>query len=155
MKREIKFRGKKVQMRGSMDTSEAGEFVFGSYVWDGYEHFIITDENIEWCVDPETVGQAFDFGDREDNKLYPGDIIKTIHTRTIDNGENDPFGMPKAEEYEKIGLLEYHRGYTFGPRLRWKKGHMMIPNTSTLWRMKAVKIGNRWDNPDLLEGGYE
>ncbi|MGC6586560.1 YopX family protein [Paenibacillus sp. Dod16] len=151
--RDYKFRGKRI---------DNGEWVYGD---------LMTGKNpsITWwkpvgeqsyeidCadVDPETVGQVFDFGDKEENELYPGDIIKTVHTRASENASSDdPFSNTATgyEEYEKVGLIEYHRGYTFGPRLRWKKGHMMIPNTSTLWRMKAVKLGNRWDNPDLLEG---
>jgi hypothetical protein len=150
MKREIKFRGKRI---------DNGEWVYGSYTHcrdvEGNSSIIPFRANYHVPVDPETVGQVFDFGDKDDNELYPGDIIKTVHTRASENAPtDDPFSDTATgyEEYEKVGLIEYHRGYTFGPRLRWKKGHMMIPNTSTLWRMKAVRIGNRWDNPDLLEG---
>ncbi|MCA4755563.1 hypothetical protein H8Z60_23850 [Mycolicibacterium fortuitum] len=86
MKREIKFRGKKVQMRGSMDTSEAGEFVFGSYVWDGYEHFIITDENIEWCVNPETVGQYTGQPDRNSKEIYEKAMVLITGTQELGGG---------------------------------------------------------------------
>jgi hypothetical protein len=88
--------------------------------------------------------------DQDETVLYSGDIVKTIHTRTSETGDADPFANVGYEEYEKIGVLEYYHGYQFGPRLRWKKGHMMIPNTSTLWRMKAKRLGNIYEHPYLL-----
>lgn len=96
-----KFRGKKVQMRGSMDTSEAGEFVFGGYVWDGFEHYIITNENIEWSVDPTTLGQITGLKDIEQfeqpKELYTSDIV-SMHRFLFDGDEY---------EDEIIGVLEY------------------------------------------------
>jgi len=142
--REIKFRGKRI---------DNGEWVYGHYIVQpmslgGMGHYIF-DGEYEYRVDPETVGQIFPFKGADEKELYPGDIVKTQHVRSVD-GEGDALSNVAYEEYEKIGVLEYHCGYTFGPRLRWKKGHMIIPNTSTLWRMKAVKIGNIYDNPELL-----
>ncbi|MEK5166008.1 hypothetical protein NYE69_27180 [Paenibacillus sp. FSL R5-0527] len=146
--RDYKFRGKRV---------DNGEWVYGYLIKDESGEVNIVNNygtSYSWDeVDPETVGQIFPFKDSEESELYPGDIIKTIHTRASEDvSSDDPFSntAPGYEEYEKIGFLEYYQGYNYGPRLRWKKGHMMIPNTSTLWRMKAVKIGNRFDNPDLL-----
>jgi hypothetical protein len=127
MKREIKFRGKKVQMRGSMDTSETGEFVFGSYVWDGYENFIITDENIEWCVDPETVGQYTGLSDRNGKDIYEGDITK-----------------------DKRGLVEY---VIFGDWSFRVKGETGIYYKHDLYECEV--IGNIYEHRHLLEGGYE
>ena len=149
--REYKFRGKRV---------DNGEWVIGYLIGND----VIVGNIVEWddqyfCtefwrkVDPETVGLIFPLKDIWENELYPGDIVKTVHTRASEDASSgDPFSntAPGYEEYEKIGFLEYYQGYVFGPRLRWKKGHMMIPNTSTLWRMKAIKMGNRFDNPNLL-----
>ncbi|MDQ0091645.1 hypothetical protein J2T12_005085 [Paenibacillus anaericanus] len=151
--REYKFRGKSVEPLAGDSQWLIGFGVHVAELSDGGKEYWLYTENGTYQVNPETVGQVFDVGDKEENELYPGDIIKTFHTRslTAEDG-NDPFSsMQQIEEYEKIGSLEYYRGYNFGPRLRWKKGHMMIPNTSTLWRMKAIKLGNRWDNPELLE----
>ncbi|MCY9530561.1 hypothetical protein M5X04_14660 [Paenibacillus alvei] len=145
----IKFRGQPIEDYGDI------KWFYGSAILDYEEKLAYIDAPGQGLVPVtwDTVGQIFDFGDREGGELYPGDIVKTIHTKLVDDGiDTDPFCMGQVEEYEKIGLLEYHCGYSFGPRLRWKKGHMMIPNTSTLWRLKAVKLGNKWDNPDLLKG---
>lgn len=152
MNRPIKFRGISIEPLVGDDQWVYGFGVHKVQYTDGSESYHLYTDNGDYEVDPETVGQVFDFGDKNEEELYPGDIIKTTHTKTV-GGETEigPFGMPQVEEYKKIGVLDYYRGYTFGPRLRWRKGHMMIPNTSTLWRMKAIKIGNIYDNPELLE----
>lgn len=153
MSRLIKLRGKSTEPLVGDDQWLYGFGVHVVELADGGEEWWLYTENGTFQVDPETVGQIFDFGDRDGGELYPGDIVKTIHTKLVDDGiDDDPFCKGQVEEYEKIGVLEYHRGYTFGPRLRWRKGHMMIPNTSTLWRMKAVKIGNIYENPELIGG---
>ncbi len=151
--RDYRFRGKSIEPLVSVDQWVYGFGVSVVKLTSGKSQcWMYTDGGV-YEVDPETVGQIFPFKDSEESELYPGDIIKTIHTRASEDvSSDDPFSntAPGYEEYEKIGFLEYYQGYNYGPRLRWKKGHMMIPNTSTLWRMKAVKIGNRFDNPDLL-----
>jgi hypothetical protein len=138
MKHEIKFRGKKVQMRGSMDTSEAGEFVFGSYVWDGYEHFIITDENIEWCVDPETVGQYTDYYGLE---FYDGSIISVACDCDSEYGCTHPDGkyLVVWDEDTAGYALKSIRNGRLHPLDEYGVENMQV-------------IGDRWDNPDLLEG---
>lgn len=142
--RDFMFRGKRV---------DNGEWVYG-YFWRNAGGSFIQ----SWLgnvyggiheVKFDTVGQYFGIKDFKDNDLYPGDVIKTKHTRTI---EED---WPNIEFYEKVGQLEYHHGYNFGPRLRWNKGHMMIPNTSTLWRLKSELVGNIFDNPELINGGIK
>lgn len=149
MSRLIKFRGQPIEDYGPV------KWFYGSAIMNYADKLAYIEADGQGTVPViwDTVGQIFDFGDREGNELYPGDVVRTIHTKMAgDDTNEDPFDMPQHEEYEKIGVLEYHCGYSFGPRLRWKKGHMMIPNTSTLWRMKALKIGNIYEHPHLLKG---
>lgn len=127
MQREIKFRGKRV---------DNGEWVYGdlmtgknpSITWwkptsnDSYE--------IDCAdVDPLTVGQYTGKNDIEGNELYGGDI-------TIDE-----FGR-KSLIYWDDKLARF----VFQEHKKKTKYYLAIEH------LKVKKIGNSWDNPELLGG---
>jgi len=131
--REIKFRGKRI---------DNGEWVywnqFGEYTKPFMSGHDLHSHVSEMDVIHETVGQLFQ------DDFYKGDVIQTEHEKIV-KGEYD------SNKYNKVGVLEYYKGYKFGWRIRWKRGHMMIENTMQLGRMKAKRLGNIFDNPELLE----
>lgn len=140
--REIKFRGKRVY---------CGDWVYGSYFYDGKRHYIITDivdkehaiyghysnkVNL-YIVDPETVGQYTGIKDDNDKKIYKDDIIR-IRESEFDDWE--------------VYQVKYH-------------GHRDYPAFDTEPTIDCdcngisyataccniEKIGNIFDNPELLE----
>ncbi|CAM3850658.1 MULTISPECIES: YopX family protein [Paenibacillus] len=128
MKREIKFRGKRI---------DNGEWVYGMPAFNrdctGIDKIEEPMKAGGICrlVDPETVGQYTGKKDIEGNELYDGDI-------TID------------EFYRKSIIYWSEKMARFAFRENRKKTEFYL----VIEHLKVKKIGNRWDNPDLLEGGY-
>ena len=138
--REILYRGKPVT-----DTYDeyAGEYLFressfvhGSLVFYGKRPIIVgevveTDPeyvNLAWwvMVKPETVGQYTGLNDREDVKIFEGDIVRNVHTGA----------------FKRIAFSH-------------KSGYVMVDEKnfichSEFWGEYKV-IGNIHDNPELLE----
>ena len=131
MKREIKFRGKRI---------DNGEWVYGHYatskilLLEEIDHIIIVDGYTAVSVDPETVGQYTGQAD-----FYAGDIAKS----------------PRGS----IGIIAWHDswcGFYFKTILSPNEDGVLTRawQSVPLWNdlPSCLKLGNRWDNPDLLEG---
>lgn len=134
--REIFFRGKR---------ADNGEWVFGGYAKCNNRHYILTDIALigkEWAfknveVIPETVGQYTGFTGKNGKKIFEGDIIRT----SVYYGNE--IGVIRRGEYDV-----YSR-YVFGGYYCVDKTSALIEWTSSSWRCEV--IGNKWDNPELLE----
>lgn len=139
--REILFRAK-----GNSGFA-SGKWIYGDYLrnfWteNGNEHGIrpIDRDTGGYCeVDPETVGQYTGLTDMEGNKIFEGDIVRSIYSKmpyVVCFGEytyTDDYG----DEQTACGWYNIENGgYTtpFGSPCNW-----------------AVIIGNIHDNQELME----
>lgn len=127
------YRGKRI---------DTGEWVYGSYTHCRDEKGNITIIPLR-CnyfvpVDPSTVGQYIGRGDRDSNALFDGDIVKSPHGA--------------------IGIISWHLSWcafyfktVLGVNEEGKLVRVM--SSVPLWNDadKYLKLGNRWDNPELLE----
>ena len=134
--REIFFRGKRV---------DNGEWVLGYYCPCVFGNFpaepaiIDADElkNGKWApvkVIPETVGQYTSFTDKNGKRIFEGDIVRFDY---VDDDGNDA-----AEDF----LISYKKGAFFARQL----GNIKCPSNILHIKQRCV-IGNKWDNPELLE----
>ena len=138
--REILFRGKRI---------EDGEWVYGDYCGicrvecnDGnfvYRHLIhrSNDEPL-YMVDPETVGEYTGLTDKNGKKIFEGDIVRyrpeywcepqqSVVEYYADKWNYPAFDL-KEHDYEVNGLQCAH-----------EEG------------IGLKVVGNKWDNPELLE----
>lgn len=139
--REILFRGKR----------HNGEWYYGSYLflnvpsydWKGDArgkaepvHYIINEKDINYAVDPSTVGQFTGLTDKNRKKIFEGDIIK--HYNRDDN--------PAAFD---VGMIFWDT-----KKCRWLRTAQKCNYNPEVWSSCAknyVVIGNIHDNPELLE----
>lgn len=119
--REILFRGK----------TDKGEWVYGYYVetlrynnlhwiWDGKEYV---------KIDPETIGQYTGLTDKNGNKIFEGDILKS--------------------SWETI-LTIFYDEISSSYRVKTSTGHEREPSYYGIDKWEV--IGNIHDNPKLLKG---
>lgn len=132
--REILFRGKSV---GCMST---GKWVFGYYkrernFGDEYRDYIQETSVWNYAVDPDTVGQFTGLLDKNGNKIFEGDILHGL------------YGDMLVYFGEIIG---YGMGFMWKPVIEDGKWESI-----TGFVDEYEVIGNKWDNPELLEGGVE
>ena len=123
--REYKFRGK---------TKATGEWVYGDLLHVNNRMFIIPNINVDDIdigkleVDPETVGQYTGLFDKNGNELWESDIIENEHK-------------------ERYLIVWGSTG--FNAALDGSK--KAIYSANEYWFKSCKKIGNKWDNPELLK----
>lgn len=145
--REILFRGKRI---------DNGEWVYGAYYkqrqYYGDEReidcIITTNDVLSNDLDldyeeviPETVGQYTGLCDKNGNKIFEGDILKTINT--------------KREKFAVVGFGNFVDENNDDEYLGFYIEFDGIRTTITQLEMEEVKdrfevIGNIHDNPELL-----
>lgn len=134
--RNIKFRGK-------TGTTEGKKWVYGylykikSFFSEDYQYFIKNEHLQETSVDEDTIGQYTGLKDRNMKEIYEGDIVKFR------------FKEDREEFPDLIGYIEYQS--TFAAfRIMSNQGSFKIDITEIKF---IEKIGNIYDNPELLEKG--
>lgn len=125
--REILFRAKRVYN---------GEWIYGDLltptdIMDIYEISKNTGMGDRYDIDPETIGQFTGLTDKNGNKIFEGDIVKFEHP-----AYDDTF----------TGVVEYQI-CEVGFVLKDGQDFELISYASDCYEV----IGNKWDNPELLE----
>ena len=146
--REILFRGKKVT---------DGEWTYGYYIQvedflDDKRHDLIfeidsvayPDNEIVGSneISPETLGQYTGLTDKNDTKIFEGDIVKV-------DDDFDTFGKMAGE----IREVWFKDG---GFRLKPKYASSIARGDRGYWLEDGADyevIGNVWDNPELIRSG--
>lgn len=125
--REILFRGKRV---------DNGEWVEGNLFVPDEGHDAPTQicfgtniVQISYDVDPETVSEFTGLRDKNGKRIFEGDIVKAR-----------PFLPPFEVIYENVEL-----------KIRNEYGNILLPQQEAINWTEAQVIGNKWDNPELLE----
>lgn len=150
--REYKFRGK--------DT-ETEEWLYGNLIGDD----VIVGEIVDWddeyfCtefwrkVDPQTVGQYTGLKDSKKNEIYEGDIVKQVFHAEIGHVHD---GTAMTYDGHHIGevIITAYKGVCMRNPLCWSEETDETIKTNQYKNVagyRCEKIGNRWDNPELLEG---
>ena len=124
--REILFRGK----------TEKGKWIYGGYAKCNNREYILPDIDLvgyEWVfknieVIPKTVGQFTGLTDKNGKKIFEGDIV-AYNTLYID-----------GKEYQEIGYFECCENFV-----------SFIIHGKNITPFYCEVIGNKWDNPELLE----
>jgi uncharacterized phage protein (TIGR01671 family) len=129
--REIKFRGKRL---------DNGEWVYGYYYTQiithagnrkSRDHFMRTEQNIRYEVDPDTVGQYTGLKDKNGKEIYEGDIVESF-----DHGQ-----------VRQLYLVKFNKG-CFGASLDNISFYFLTFDHVCVEQIKI--IGNIYENPDLL-----
>lgn len=132
---EILFRGKRI---------DNGEWIEGFYAKSGDRTFILIDNDfavgyvIMKEVYPETIRQYTGLTDKNGKRIFEGDIVRFDYV-------NDD-GNDAAEDF----LIFYTKGAFCAQYLGNIK---CAPNTlyDEIGTDEGYVIGNKWDNPELLE----
>ena len=140
MEREILFRGKSIH---------SNEWIEGYFVGDNtlvktedmmYDLGYINDSRCHECY-PESVGQFSGLTDKNEKKIFEGDIIK--ETWTFNNAS---IPISKTGKASNIGVMKYSaNGYYSEFRVRYEK-LMSVGYDSYI-----EVIGNIYDNKELLK----
>lgn len=148
MEREVKFRGL------PEDPSAFGfDFVYGYYYYDEPvdQHVIYTKKCEVVPVQPETIGQYTGLKDSQGKEIYEGDVLKTVGKKFL--GKRDIKTGFMHTEVTHISVVEWWQSSSnLGYRLKNSKGKtIMIKPYAVSRTMKAEKIGNIHQNPELLK----
>jgi hypothetical protein len=125
-------------------------WVYGFYIFDDItnKHMIFTNtggQNALIEVYKDTVGQIYPFENKECDTIFEGDVIEYsfFHKRTIEN-QNGELVVVRA-------VVEYGFNDSSDDAGVDSIGFYMNP----FWNGEFKRIGNVWDNPELIPEGWK
>lgn len=146
--REILFRGKTYDGKW-----EQGDLRHGGYVHNDSETYIMRSDyalhNIP--VAPKTIGQYTGLTDKNDKKIFEGDIVKNPWC-FISGNSIVRFGQYKTLDMGK-DFQQGHMGFYLEHLDEFSK--KATRKDLVYFSDKCEVIGNIHDNPELLKGGVE
>lgn len=140
--RESKFRGKRL---------DNGEWVYGYYYTQiithagnrkSRDHFIRTEQNIRYEVDPDTVGQYTGIHDNseDETEVFEGDVVEFFYG---------------SKQY--IGEVKFEAGTFILGCNRLPDSYITLLDIIEIDRdyfwIDGIVKGNKYDNPELLKEG--
>ncbi|WP_145323064.1 YopX family protein [Paenibacillus xylanexedens] len=136
--REIKFRGKAID-----HGKHHGSMVYGNLSVDESGTWIDcgTEQESEWVpVDPATVGQFIGFVDRDDRKIYQGDIVAV-------DCDCDPGYYGTCSHAPNLNIVIWDQTEaSFSFRGIMFRADDMHADYTDMWDV----VGNVYENPELL-----
>ena len=121
-----------------------------------YDYKTNTFEIKEWIrIVPETVGKFTKLKDKNGIKIYKNDIVKMI--ATLKEYNLDSLGYEQEEEIkvEYIGVVKVWASMGVVMKVFIRDGKLLSNkenNIKNIRTYRSEKIGNIFDNPELLEG---
>lgn len=171
--RDIKFRGKAVMSTEQLDAlgiEHKNGWVYGNLVMKENEPYIVgnivevTDEYIVhefWVrVIPGTIGQFTGIIDKNGKEIYEGDIL-LLHQFLFDGHEfeNELIGEVVYDQETCSFALRNIRNADVKKYMGYKEhedcGNIPIFNFYGLHEESFEKLGDIYENPELLEGGFK
>lgn len=142
---EILFKGKRKDngewVEGDLINNYDGRKFIGEIIIENYKGPCADEYEISNGLEeviPETVGQYTGLPDKNDKKIFEGDIVK--EEDCVHNGE--------VQIYGHKWVVYFDKGFFFG----WRKGYKSCGLSKFIPNISGIEvIGNIHDNPELLK----
>lgn len=143
MKRQIKFRGKRV---------DNGEWVYGGIQIQHphlQDHYIIDSDGYRQRVIPETVGQFTGLLAKDGREVYEDDVVETDGSMSFSNYDSGE-GSRRLIYVQRTGFVGVRIGCEFD---KDNPSSSHVWSNYQIWNIhRSLKVvGNVHDNPDIIK----
>lgn len=141
--REYLFRGKRLDNGEWVEGDLSQDRDLGTAYIQGFDYYCdecgLQREPFGFEVDPETVGQFTGRIDDNENKVFDGAILLGSWWESVSDYH--------TQEFHDIGVVSWDADWG-----KWIVTDSAENRELYDWCEEIKVIGNRWDNPELLEG---